>query len=264
MSEDSLDSRDQRYYTTTAGRFYTPDPAGAAAVDLGNPTSWNMYAYANDDPINGYDPTGRWACNPDDPDCDPGCDPLDPTCDPRQEPVPVPPPPPPIGGKPTCEDFLDAGLSGFLSGKGSPLADYVDQMIQVGQADDIDPTLLAAMAIAENGQAMNNPFSLGPNGRNTYPSLTAAINAVGTVLQKYIYTRNESSVSALWSGNTWKTVPRRPWVTIQYPGYCVGTTAAGVAGCQNTGKTIAGFMQQIRLDDTVGGNPNKLQYPCPE
>lgn len=28
----------QRYYTATAGRFYTPDPAGMNAVDLQNPT----------------------------------------------------------------------------------------------------------------------------------------------------------------------------------------------------------------------------------
>jgi hypothetical protein len=173
------------------------------------------------------------------------------------------PPPKPVPSV-SCDDLLNAGLSGFLSGKGSPLANYVPQLIQVGQADDIDPTLLAALAIAENGQATNNPFSLGPNGRNTYPSLTAAINAVGATLDKYIYTWNESTVSALWSGNTWITQPGKPWVTIQYPGYCVGTTAGGVAGCQNTGATISGFMQQIGRDDTVGGNPNKLQFPCPE
>ena len=46
---------DQGYYTQTAGRFYTPDPIGMAAVDLTNPTGWNTYVYVNDDPVNFYD-----------------------------------------------------------------------------------------------------------------------------------------------------------------------------------------------------------------
>jgi hypothetical protein len=56
----------QRYYTATAGRFYTPDPKGLAAVDLQNPASWNMYAYVNDDPINFKDPRGTDAVAADD------------------------------------------------------------------------------------------------------------------------------------------------------------------------------------------------------
>jgi RHS repeat-associated protein len=48
----------QRYYNSNAGRFYTPDPIGMAAVDLANPTSWNLYAYVNDDPGNFNDPRG--------------------------------------------------------------------------------------------------------------------------------------------------------------------------------------------------------------
>jgi RHS repeat-associated protein len=54
----ALDSLDQRYYTATAGRFYTPDPKGMAAADLRNPTSWNMYAYVNADPVNFMDSRG--------------------------------------------------------------------------------------------------------------------------------------------------------------------------------------------------------------
>ena len=52
------DYADQRYYTASAGRFYTPDRAGLGAVDMKNPTSWNMYAYTNDDPVNFVDPRG--------------------------------------------------------------------------------------------------------------------------------------------------------------------------------------------------------------
>ncbi len=53
---------DQRYYNSNAGRFYTPDPAGMDAVDLSDPTSWNMYIYAGDDPVNFNDPEGLIKC----------------------------------------------------------------------------------------------------------------------------------------------------------------------------------------------------------
>ena len=32
----------QRHYNQSAGQFLTPDPSGMAAVDLKNPTSWNI------------------------------------------------------------------------------------------------------------------------------------------------------------------------------------------------------------------------------
>ena len=48
----------QRSYTASAGRFYTPDPAGMKGQTQENPTSWNMYVYANDDPVNFNDPKG--------------------------------------------------------------------------------------------------------------------------------------------------------------------------------------------------------------
>jgi hypothetical protein len=51
---------DQRYYDYGAGRFHTPDPAGKQAVDPKNPTSWNLYAYVNDDPVNFNDPRGLY------------------------------------------------------------------------------------------------------------------------------------------------------------------------------------------------------------
>ena len=36
----------------------SPDPAGAGAADVRNPTTWSMYTYANTDPLNYYDPDG--------------------------------------------------------------------------------------------------------------------------------------------------------------------------------------------------------------
>jgi RHS repeat-associated protein len=52
----------QRYFNATMGRFWTPDPSGLAAVNPLNPQSWNMYAYANRDPVNFNDPSGNDGC----------------------------------------------------------------------------------------------------------------------------------------------------------------------------------------------------------
>ena len=54
------DYADQRYYNSWYGRFFSPDPLGAKAADPANPSSWNMYAYVNGDPININDPTGQY------------------------------------------------------------------------------------------------------------------------------------------------------------------------------------------------------------
>ena len=47
-----------RYYNNNFGRFWSPDPAGVKAARTKNPTSWNRYEYANDDPVNMFDPSG--------------------------------------------------------------------------------------------------------------------------------------------------------------------------------------------------------------
>jgi RHS repeat-associated protein len=40
------------------GRWPSPDPLGVGAVDLGNPQSWNRYAYVGNNPLGVTDPTG--------------------------------------------------------------------------------------------------------------------------------------------------------------------------------------------------------------
>jgi RHS repeat-associated protein len=47
-----------RYYNNNFGRFWSPDLAGVKAARTKNPTSWNRYEYANDDPVNMFDPSG--------------------------------------------------------------------------------------------------------------------------------------------------------------------------------------------------------------
>jgi RHS repeat-associated protein len=52
-----LDHARNRFYSSTLGRFTTADPL-LSSVGLGNPLSWNRYAYVNGDPVNITDPSG--------------------------------------------------------------------------------------------------------------------------------------------------------------------------------------------------------------
>ena len=47
-----------RDYNDGLGRWLTPDPAGAMAVNPANPQTWNMYAYVGDNPTTLNDPSG--------------------------------------------------------------------------------------------------------------------------------------------------------------------------------------------------------------
>jgi len=84
-----------RQYSNLMGRWMTPDPAGMAAVDPGNPQSWNRYAYVNNNPTNATDPLGL--CGDFDSPCidpcsgfdDPGAD--VPISCPTLPPIPLPP-----------------------------------------------------------------------------------------------------------------------------------------------------------------------------
>jgi RHS repeat-associated protein len=57
-SESNLDHTSFRQYSSTEGRWLMPDPAGVAAVDPGNPQTWNRYAYVMNNPLSLADPLG--------------------------------------------------------------------------------------------------------------------------------------------------------------------------------------------------------------
>jgi RHS repeat-associated protein len=52
-----LDYALNRYYSSSHGRFLTPDPYVSNDA-LRNPQSWNRYSYVENDPVNFLDPTG--------------------------------------------------------------------------------------------------------------------------------------------------------------------------------------------------------------
>ena len=62
-SVSGLDYAGNRYYWSQWGRFLSPDPY-ANSAGLGDPGSWNRYAYTRNDPANRLDPTGLQDCQP--------------------------------------------------------------------------------------------------------------------------------------------------------------------------------------------------------
>ncbi len=50
-----------RYYNPRLGVWMTPDPAGLAAIDQGDPQSMNRYAYVGHNPLNYMDPLGLFS-----------------------------------------------------------------------------------------------------------------------------------------------------------------------------------------------------------
>ena len=92
-AETGLGYADQRYHGPSTGRFMSPDPYQASS-GADNPGSWNRYAYAESDPLNFYDPSGRFieaAKNSQEPDPYPDPDPDGP------RPLPLPRRPLPTG-----------------------------------------------------------------------------------------------------------------------------------------------------------------------
>ncbi len=57
-TESGLDYFGARYYGSNMGRFMSPDPSGLLAQKPGDPQSWNLYAYARNNPLIYLDPTG--------------------------------------------------------------------------------------------------------------------------------------------------------------------------------------------------------------
>jgi RHS repeat-associated protein len=62
-AETGLDFFQARYHGSAQGRFLSPDPAGNFVASTADPQSWNMYAYARNNPLSLVDPTGLDYCS---------------------------------------------------------------------------------------------------------------------------------------------------------------------------------------------------------
>lgn len=58
-SESGLDDFGARYYSSTIGRFMSPDPTVVSATPS-NPQTWNRYTYVLDNPSTNIDTNGKW------------------------------------------------------------------------------------------------------------------------------------------------------------------------------------------------------------
>jgi RHS repeat-associated protein len=111
-AESGHDYMGARYFEARLARFLRPDDHGF--IDQGNPQTWNLYAYALNNPMRYVDPTGHF--------CEP---PAGITTD-YYECVNAPNPP----QLPIIE-FIDAGLLRFLSGGINTTRDFAQQTSQV-------------------------------------------------------------------------------------------------------------------------------------
>jgi RHS repeat-associated protein len=57
-AESGLDYFGARYMSSSMGRFLSPDPSGLGYADPGNPQSFNLYSYVQNNPLINTDPTG--------------------------------------------------------------------------------------------------------------------------------------------------------------------------------------------------------------
>ncbi|MGA2877895.1 MAG: RHS repeat-associated core domain-containing protein, partial [Bryobacteraceae bacterium] len=62
-TETGLDFFQARYHGSAQGRFLSPDPLGNFVASAADPQSWNMYAYARNNPLTLVDPTGLDYCD---------------------------------------------------------------------------------------------------------------------------------------------------------------------------------------------------------
>src|SRR6266851_1285953 len=66
-AESGLDYFGARHYSSTMGRFMSPDPSGLYYADQTNPQSLNLYSYVLNNPLKFTDPTGLYCYyDPDD------------------------------------------------------------------------------------------------------------------------------------------------------------------------------------------------------
>jgi RHS repeat-associated protein len=172
ISSTQLDYANQRWYTSTYGRFTSPDRFKGSRW-TSHPQTWNAYSYVMGDPINHRDHSGREQdCGTDDTSpCGYDCSSLpvdsfyDPSC--QMEPSGGDSGEGPVDSShpgPTCDQLLTAQIQGYLDSKNSPLASLAAQFVQDGEADNVDPRYLVALSRGEStwGKRLSNkqgPFN---------------------------------------------------------------------------------------------------------
>ena len=201
------------------------------------PLSWNAYAYARNNPLRLFDPTGMLSaqaqkqgeegedtCTTDseDPDCQ------TPSPGPTPSPKPPSPPPPPAGlpphpGQPATLDELQVILdsAGFVPGIGE-VADGASGVISLFRGDFGGAALSLAAMIPTGGQAAG----AAKLGRRFTPHQAALIDLAQEARKRGGLTREQGQILREWA-QEYKVRFRGPEVhpgrpVGQYPHYHVG------------------------------------------
>src|SRR5207248_8532803 len=65
--ESGLDDFGARYYSSTQGRWFSPDwsadPKGIPYANIGNPQTLNLYGYVGNNPTSGIDASGHYSAH---------------------------------------------------------------------------------------------------------------------------------------------------------------------------------------------------------
>ena len=179
------DYADQRYYTSTLGRFMTPDPYNAS-VGPGDPGSWNRYAHTRGDPINRQDPSGLDDCGSED-------------GTPCPEPIPFP------GGcilypdgTYVCPPGPGAGEKqrGPTTGNNRP-GRIPDSVMEAEK----NKAIQKAIDILKNNKDCAADFGLtGPNGNSSPDPITVLLQISNSITYNYVYSPPGTVTSARTDG----------------------------------------------------------------
>jgi len=290
--EPGMDYFNARYFTATMGRFNSPDP-GNAGADLLSSQSWNGYGYVNGNPLNSTDPDGTDTISWSSPTVDVSgssnftfsfsssnfnpfasgpnpfaywgastsrvfSSPLGPKAGLFGENMSDP-----LFGAPTgsCSGDLVRNIDNFLSSvlpKGNPFLNTGATMAQNGSTYHVDPRVASSILALESGNGRsykgNKPFGIR-GGRASYKSPALAIRDEFFILNLHIKTDQQTSINALYSGQSWvwadPTKPHWPNNVLSYPGYC--GSDSGPTACGAGGGAVSKFLVK------QGGNPISVE-----
>jgi RHS repeat-associated protein len=228
-----------REYSPTQSRWWTPDPAGLAAVNPSNPQSWNEYAYVAGMPLEATDPLGLNGNCPHEElarrpgaraaetlpwwECYSGRVPapcaIDGICDLPGGPTGSGPAgggdpwalgPPGSGGPansaPPAACTNPESIDTYLAGKGSPMVGEGQDFFDIGGKYNLDPRLLVSIAGAETSFGLNitagsfNALNDLYNGLNSpFPNWARAINGAAFSLTDPKNNYNLASTATMYA-----------------------------------------------------------------